>query len=301
VAAQTYPAKPIKMVVPYSAGGGVDTTARVLAKRLGETMGQPIVVENRPGGGGVIGENAVAKAAPDGYTVLLDASGIVINTALRDQPFDLQKDLTPVSLIVTAPMVLVVTPDAPYKTVAEYIRYAKGNPGKMTLASAGAGSAQHLAAELFSSMAGFDMVHIPYKGGAPAMTDVMGGQVASYFASVASAGGHIKSGKLRALAVTSDKRVATMPDIPTLAESGVAGFNVVEWNALFVPANTPDLVVKRLAAEISSALRQADVRQSLEQFGLDVVGSSPEDFAKFVRDELTKWTALVKANKIKVD
>lgn len=299
--AQSYPSKPIRMVVPYSAGGGVDTTARVLTKRLSETLGQPVIVDNRPGGGGIIGADAVAKAPPDGYTVLLDASGIVINTAARKMPFDLQKDLLPVSLVVTAPMVLVVPPDAPYKTVGEYLKYAKANPGKVTLASAGAGSAQHFAAELFSAMAGFEMLHIPYKGGAPAMTDVMGGQVGGYFANVASASSHIKAGKLRALAVTSAKRVPTLPDVPTIAESGVPGFNVLEWNALFVPAKTPDAVVNRLSSEVVSALRQPDVRESLEQLGVEVVGSSPQELARLVRDDLTKWTDLVKSNHIKLD
>ena len=175
--AQTYPVKPIRMIVPYSPGGGADTSARIVARRLGETLGQPVVVENRTGGGGAIGAEFVAKSAPDGYTLLFDASGIVINTAARKLPFDLQRELTPVSLVVTAPMVLVTPPDAPYKTVTEFVQYAKASANPVAIASSGAGSAQHFAAELLSASAGFPMLHVPYKGGAPAMTDGMGGQV----------------------------------------------------------------------------------------------------------------------------
>ena len=298
--AQTYPVKPIRMIVPYSPGGGADTSARIVARRLGETLGQPVVVENRTGGGGAIGAEFVAKSAADGYTLLFDASGIVINTAARKLPFDLQRELTPVSLVVTAPMVLVTPPDAPYKTVVEFVQYAKASANPVAIASSGAGSAQHFAAELLSATAGFPMLHVPYKGGAPAMTDVMGGQVGAYFANVASASGHIKAGKLRALGVTSAQRVATLPDVPTIAQSGVGGYNVAEWNAVFVPAKTPDAIVQRLAAEIASAVRQPDVRQSLEQLGLEPVGNTPEQFAGFVREEIAKWTVLIKTNKIEL-
>jgi tripartite-type tricarboxylate transporter receptor subunit TctC len=298
--AQTYPVKPIRMIVPYSPGGGADTSARIVARRLGETLGQPVVVENRTGGGGAIGAEFVAKSAPDGYTLLFDASGIVINTAARKLPFDLQRELTPVSLVVTAPMVLVTPPDAPYKTVTEFVQYAKASANPVAIASSGAGSAQHFAAELLSATAGFPMLHVPYKGGAPAMTDVMGGQVGAYFANVASASGHLKAGKLRALGVTSAQRVATLPDVPTIAQSGVSGYNVAEWNAVFVPSKTPDAIVQRLATEIASAVRQPDVRQSLEQLGLEPVGNTPEQFAGFVRDEIAKWTVLIKTNKIEL-
>lgn len=298
--AQTYPVKPIRMIVPYSPGGGADTSARIVARRLGETLGQPVVVENRTGGGGAIGAEFVAKSAPDGYTLLFDASGIVINTAARKLPFDLQRELTPVSLVVTAPMVLVTPPDAPYKTVTEFVQYAKASANPVAIASSGAGSAQHFAAELLSATAGFPMLHVPYKGGAPAMTDVMGGQVGAYFANVASASGHLKAGKLRALGVTSSQRVATLPEVPTIAQSGVSGYNVAEWNAVFVPSKTPDAVVQRLATEIANAVRQPDVRQSLEQLGLEPVGNTPEQFAGFVRDEIAKWTVLIKTNKIEL-
>jgi len=298
--AQTYPVKPIRMIVPYSPGGGADTSARIIAKRLSETLGQQVVVENRTGGGGSIGAEFVAKSAPDGYTMLFDASGIVINTAARKLPFDLTRDLTPVSLVVTAPMVLVAPPNAPYKTTGEFIQYAKGSANPVAIASSGAGSAQHFAAELLSANAGFPMLHVPYKGGAPAMTDVMGGQVSAYFANVASASGHIKGGKLRALGVTSAQRVATLPDVPTIAESGVAGYSVAEWNAVFVPARTPEPIVQRLATEIAAAVRQPEIRQSFEQLGLEPVGNTPEQFAGFVRDEIAKWAQLIKTNKIEL-
>ena len=298
--AQTYPVKPIRMIVPYSPGGGADTAGRIVAKRLSETLGQQVVVENRTGGGGAIGADFVAKSAPDGYTMLFDASGIVINTAARKLPFDLTRDLTPVSLVVTAPMVLVVPPNAPYRTIAEFIQQAKSSPNPVAIASSGAGSAQHFAAELFSASAGFPMLHVPYKGGAPAMTDVMGGQVGAYFAVVASASGHVKAGKLRALGVTSPQPVATLPDVPAIAQSGVPGYSVAEWNAVFVPAKTPDAIVQRHATEIASAVRQPDVRQSLEQLGLEPVGNTPEQFAGFVRDEIGKWTVLIKTNKIEL-
>ena len=297
--AQGYPAKPIRMIVPYSPGGGADTAARILAKRVSETLGQQVVVENRTGGGGAIGADFVAKAAPDGYTLLFDASGIVINTAARKLPFDLLRDLTPVSLVVTAPMVLVTPPDAPYTTVDEFIQHAKRSGNPVAIASSGAGSAQHFAAELMSASAGFPMLHVPYKGGAPAMTDVMGGQVGAYFANVASASGHLKSGKLRALGVTSSQGVPTLPDVPPIARS-VPGYSVAEWNAVFVPAKTPEPIVHRLATEIASAVRQPDVRQSLEKLGLEPVGNTPEQFATFVRDEIGKWTVLIKTNKIEL-
>jgi len=297
--AQTYPVKPVRMIVPYSPGGGADTAARIVAKRLSETLGQQVVVENRTGGGGAIGADFVAKSAPDGYTVLFDASGIVINTAARKLPFDLTRDLIPVSLVVTAPMVMVTPPDAPYKTVSEFIQQAKRSANPVAIASSGAGSAQHFAAELMSAMAGFPMLHVPYKGGAPAMTDVMGGQVGAYFANVASASGHLKSGKLRALGVTSPQRVATLPDVPPIAES-VPGYSVSEWNAVFVPAKTPEPIVQRLATEIASAVRQPDVRQSLEQLGLEPVGNTPEQFGAFVRDEIGKWAQLIKTNRIEL-
>jgi tripartite-type tricarboxylate transporter receptor subunit TctC len=299
--AQAYPSKPLRLVVPYSPGGGADNAARILAIRLSTTLGQTVVIDNRPGGSGMIGAQAVAQAEPDGYTVLYDASAFAVNPALRKMAFDPAKDLMPVSLAVTVPNIFVVPPNAPYKTVQEFVDYARKNPGKLTYASYGAGSAAHLIGELLKARAGIDLLHVPYKGGAPALTDLMGGQVDSYFANAASGMSYVKSGKLRALAVTSGKRMAAMPDVPTLAESGFKDFEVLEWNGFFVPKGTPDEVVARLAKEVQAAVKDPATRQKLEGLGLDPVGSTPQEFGKFVQAEMARWAGLVKTNRITVD
>jgi tripartite-type tricarboxylate transporter receptor subunit TctC len=287
--------------VPYSPGGGADNAARIIAARLTTTLGQTVVIDNRPGGSGMIGAQAVAQAAADGYTVLYDASAFAVNPALRKMAFDPAKDLVPVSLAVTVPNIFVVPPSAPYKTVQEFVDHARKHPGEMTYASYGAGSAAHLIGELLKNQAGIDLLHVPYKGGAPALTDLMGGQVNSYFANAASSIGYVKSGKLRALAVTSAKRMAALPDVPTLAESGFKNFEVLEWNGFFVPKGTPKEIVDRLSAEIKAATMDPSTRQKLEGLGVDPVGSTPEAFAKFVQSEMSRWAALVKSNKITVD
>jgi tripartite-type tricarboxylate transporter receptor subunit TctC len=299
--AQAYPSKPVRLVVPYSPGGGADNAARILATRLSTTLGQTVVIDNRPGGSGMIGAQAVAQAEPDGYTVLYDASAFAVNPALRKMAFDPAKDLVPVSLAVTVPNIFVVPPNAPYKTVQEFVDYARKNPGKLTYASYGAGSAAHLIGELLKARAGIDLLHVPYKGGAPALTDLMGGQVDSYFSNAASGMSYVKSGKLRALAVTSAKRMAAMPDVPTLAESGFRDFEVLEWNGFFVPRGTPNEVVARLAKEVQAAVKDPATRQKLQGLGLDPVGSTPEEFGRFVQAEMTRWAGLVKSNRITVD
>jgi tripartite-type tricarboxylate transporter receptor subunit TctC len=299
--AQSYPSKPLRLVVPYSPGGGADNAARILATRLSTTLGQTVVIDNRPGGSGMIGAQAVAQAEPDGYTVLYDASAFAVNPALRKMAFDPAKDLVPVSLAVTVPNIFVVPPNAPYGTVQEFVDYARKHPGKLTYASYGAGSAAHLIGELLKARAGIDLLHVPYKGGAPALTDLMGGQVDSYFANAASGMSYVKSGKLRALAVTSAKRMAAMPDVPTLAESGFKDFEVLEWNGFFVPKGTPNEVVTRLAKEVQAAVKDPATRQKLQGLGLDPVGSTPEEFGRFVQAEMTRWAGLVKSNRITVD
>lgn len=299
--AQAYPSKPVRLVVPYSPGGGADNAARILATRLSATLGQTVVIDNRPGGSGMIGAQAVAQAEPDGYTVLYDASAFAVNPALRKMAFDPARDLVPVSLAVTVPNIFVVPANAPYKTVQEFVDYARKNPGKLTYASYGAGSAAHLIGELLKARAGIDLLHVPYKGGAPALTDLMGGQVDSYFSNAASGMSYVKSGKLRALAVTSARRMAAMPDVPTLAESGFKDFEVLEWNGFFVPKGTPDEVVVRLAREVQAALKDPATRQKLQGLGLDPVGGTPEEFGKFVQAEMTRWAGLVKSNRITVD
>ena len=295
---QAYPSKVIRVVVPYSPGGGADNAARILAPRLSQQMGQQVIIENRAGGSGSIGANAVAQADPDGYTVLYDASSFSVNPALRKLPFDAKKDLVPVSLAVTVPNILVVPPNAPYKTVGEFIDPARKKPGVMTYASYGPGSAAHLIGELLKNQAKIDMLHVPYKGGAPALMDVMGGQVDSYFSNAASGMNYVKSGRLRALAVTSSKRMAALPDVPTLAESGFKNFEVLEWNGFFVPKGTPPDIVARLNKEVVAALKDPATRSKLQGLGLDPVGSSADEFAKFLGNEMSRWAALVKSNNI---
>lgn len=299
--AQSYPSKPIRLIVPFSAGGGADNAARVLAQYLGTTMGVTVVVDNRPGASGLIGGQAVASAEPDGYTVLYDASTYAVNPVLRKMPFDASKDLIPVSLAISVPNILVVPPKAPYNSFPEFIEYARKNAGKVTYASYGAGSAAHLIGELLKNQAKIDMLHIPYKGGAPALADVMGGQVDAYFANAASGLAYVQSGRLKALAVTSAKRMAALPNVPTIAESGFKDFDVLEWNGFFVPKGTPDAVVQRLAKEVKAAVNDPDTRARLQKLGLDPVGSTPAEFATFIQGETARWGALVKSNRISVE
>ncbi|MGV3653469.1 MAG: Bug family tripartite tricarboxylate transporter substrate binding protein [Noviherbaspirillum sp.] len=301
LAQSSYPTKTIRLVVPYSPGGGADNAARILAPQLSKQLGQQVIIENRTGASGTIGASAVAKSDPDGYTVLYDASSFSINPGLRKLPFDAKNDLVPVSLAVTVPNIMVVPPDAPFKTVGDFIDYARKNPGKLTYASYGPGSAAHLIGELLKNQAKIDLVHVPYRGGAPALVDVMGGQVASYFSNAASGMNYVKSGKLRALAVTSSKRMADLPDVPTLAESGLKDFEVLEWNGFFVPKGTPKEIVARLEKEIKAALNDPETRTKLKGLGLDPVGSSSESFTKFVNSEMARWAELIKTNKITAD
>jgi len=301
LAAAAYPERPIRMIVPYSAGGGADNTARVIAQQMSVALGQQVVIDNRPGAAGVIGEEAVAKAAPDGYTVLYDASAFAVNPSMRRLSFDPLKDFIPISLVATAANILVVPPNAPYKSVQEFLAYARAHPGKLTFASAGAGSGSHLAGELLNARAGIDLMHVPYKGGAPALTDVMGNQVSAYFGNVASTLSYASTGKLRALAVTSLKRSPGLPDTPTLAESGLPGFEVLEWNGVFVPRGTPPEVVQRLAREVQAAVAEPRVQDKLRHLGLEPVGNTPQQFGKFVQAEAARWGALVKSRNIKAE
>lgn len=301
LAAFAFPDKPIRMVVPYSAGGGADNTARVVAQKVGEILGQTVVIDNKPGAGGVIGADAVAKAPADGYTVLYDASAFAVNGALRKLPFDPSADFIPISLVATAPQILVVAINAPYKTVAEFIAAAKKTPGKLTYASAGAGTGSHLAAEMFNEQGKIELLHVPYKGGAPALTDVMGGQVASYFGNSASTLQYVTGGKLRALAVTSKTRLKALPDTPTLAESGMPNYEVLEWNGVFVPKGTPPDRVQTIANAVQKAVADPAVRAKLQQAGLDPVGNTPQAFKTFLHTESTRWQALVKARGIRVE
>ena len=299
--AQAWPAKPVKLIVPFSAGGGADNAARVIAQHLGAALGQQVLIDNRAGGTGTIGAQAVATAPADGYTVLYDASSYSINPALKKLPFDPKKDLIPVSLAVSAPYIFVVHPESPHKTFAAFIDFARKNPGKLSIASYGSGSAPHLAGEMLRNAAGIDTLHVPYKGGAPALTDVMGGQVSAYFSNAAAGLNYVKAGKLRALAVTSEKRMPALPDVPTVIESGFRDFDVLEWNGFFVPRGTPQPVIDRLATEIQASLRNPDVRKQLQQIGVDPIGSTPAEFAAYVQKQMTRWAAVVEKNKITAD
>jgi tripartite-type tricarboxylate transporter receptor subunit TctC len=299
--AQAWPAKPVRLVVSYPPGGTVDAVARIVAPKLSAKLGQPVVIDNRGGAGGAIGGDLVAKSSPDGYTVLLDASNHAQNPALRKMPFDTLRELAPVSLLVKVPNVLVVNPSAPMKNVADLIAQAKAKPGGINYASSGNGSAQHLAGELFASMAGVQMTHVAYKGGGPALTDVMSGHVPVFFASMASSLPFIQSGKLRALAVTGKAHAPALPQLPTVAQAGLPGYEVYEWNAVFVPAGTPAPVVERLSKELAATLKDPEVRGRLEALGAEVIGSSPVELDGFRRAEITKWTKLAKDNKIQMD
>jgi len=299
--AGAWPEKPVRLVVSYPPGGTVDAVARIIAPKLSAKLGQPVVIDNRGGAGGAIGGDLVAKSAPDGYTVMLDASNHAQNPALRKMPFDTLRDLAPVSLLVKVPNVLVVNPSAPMKSVADLIAQAKAKPGGINYASSGNGSAQHLAGELFASMAGVQITHVAYKGGGPALTDVMSGHVPVFFASLASSLPFIQGGKLRALAVTGKTHSPALPQLPTVAEAGLPGYEVYEWNAVFVPAGTPAPVVERLSKEFAATLRDPEVRTRLEALGAEVIGSSPAELDSFRRAEIVKWTRLAKDNKIQVD
>jgi tripartite-type tricarboxylate transporter receptor subunit TctC len=299
--AGAWPEKPVRLVVSYPPGGTVDAVARIIAPKLSAKLGQPVVIDNRGGAGGAIGGDLVAKSAPDGYTVMLDASNHAQNPALRKMPFDTLRDLAPVSLLVKVPNVLVVNPSAPMKSVADLIAQAKAKPGGINYASSGNGSAQHLAGELFASMAGVQITHVAYKGGGPALTDVMSGHVPVFFASLASSLPFIQGGKLRALAVTGKTHSPALPQLPTVAEAGLPGYEVYEWNAVFVPAGTPAPVVERLSKEFAATLKDPEVRTRLEALGAEVIGSSPAELDNFRRAEITKWTRLAKDNKIQVD
>ena len=300
--AQAYPSKPVKLIVTYPPAGGADTMARLIAAKLSESMGQPFVVENRPGASGQIGAEAVAKAAPDGYTLMLDASSYAVNPSLYPKlPYDPQKAFAPIALLAQFPNMLVVTPSFPASSVKDLVAMAKAKPGSISYASSGNGSAQHLAAELFKQQAGVDIMHVPYKGGGPAMTDVMAGQVPVFFANMASGLGHVKGGKLRALAMTGSKRSPNMPDLATMAESGVPGYEVYEWNAVFAPAGTPPAIINQLYEHIAKALALKDVRDRIDALGGEIVASDPRDTEKFLGAQMAKWARVVKQGNIKVE
>lgn len=299
--AQTYPTKPIRLIIPFPPGGPNDILGRVLAQKMSEQLGQQVIIDNRGGGGGIIGAELAAKAAPDGYTLLLGGTAsLSINPGLRKQlPYDPIKDFAAVSLVGTAPSILVTHPTVPVKTVRELIELAKAKPGKLNFASAGIGTPPHLAGELFKNMAGVDMVHVPYKGGGPALTDLLAGQVGIYFCGISSALPFVKEGKLRGIAVTSAKRTAVMPEMPTIAESGLPGYEVGNWYAIVAPAATPRAIVARLNSEIVKALAGAEVKKRFLELAADPIGSTPQELAAYNRSEIAKWAKVIKSAGIK--
>lgn len=293
--AQTYPTKTIRVVVPYAPGGATDLTARLVGQKMQEAMKQNVLVDNRPGAGGVIGADMVAKAAPDGYTVLIAVPAeIAILPHLQKMPYNVARDLAPVSLAAVTPLILVVHPSLPVKSVKELIAFAKARPGQLSYASAGTGGVQHLSGELLKITMKLDMVHVPYKGAGPVMPDLVGGHVPMFFSGMPPAMPHVRAGKLRPLAVTTTRRSPAAPEVPTMAEAGVPGFDISNWFGYFVPAGTPPDVIGKLNAEINRALRMADVREKLGNVGAEAVGTSPEELAKFVRAESEKFANLIK-------
>ena len=301
--AQAWPSKPIKWVVPFAPGGTTDILARTVGEKLALALGQPVIIENKPGAGGGVGAEFTAKSAPDGYTIMGGTiSTHAINASLyKNLPYDPVKDFVAITLIARVPNMLVVNPAVPAKDVKELIALLKANPNKYSFASSGNGTSQHLSGELFKAMSGTDMQHIPYKGSPPALQDVMGGQVTMTFDNITTAWPLAKAGKLRALAVTTAKRSSVAPEVPTLAESGLPGFEVGSWQGVFAPAGTPPEIVKRLNAEIVKALNLPDVREKLSGLGAEIVADSPEEFSALVKAEVEKWAEVVKKSGAKVD
>lgn len=298
-----YPEQPIKLVVPFTPGGATDAVARLLANRLSGKLGQAVIVENRPGASTVIGANAVAQAQPDGYTLMLDASNHAQNPALHSKmQFDTLTAFAPVSLLLRVPNVLVVTPSYQVKTVADLIRLGQPDSKEhVYFASAGPGSAQHLAGELFNLLAKTQLQHVAYKGGGPAMIDVMSGQVPVMFASMGSAWQHVKNGKLRAVAVGGSERSKAAPDLPTIAESGVPGYETYEWNAVFAPAGTPPEIVNQVSQALAKVLKDPQIAEQLAGIGAEPIGSTPADLDTFRRAEIAKWQRVVKEAYLKLD
>ncbi len=300
--AQSYPNRPIRIIVPFAAGGSTDVVFRILAPRLSEGLGQQVVVDNRPGGAATIGMDMVAKSPPDGYTLGVANLSFGANPfMLSKMPFDTEKDLAPVSLVTLVPMVLAVHPSVPARTVKELIALAKARPGSLNYGSAGNASANHLATELFKYATGTDMVHVPYKGGGPAVISIVGGETAVLFATIPSSVQHFKSGRLAGLGVSTLKRDPTLPGIPTIAEAGVPGYEVYEWQGVMVPAGTPGAVIKRLHQEIVKTLALPDVKERIAGVGAQAVGSTPEELATFIKKELATWSKVIKTAGIRID
>ena len=295
--AQQYPNRPVRVVVPFPPGGGTDVVARLVIHKLAEAMGANFLVDNRSGAGGMLGTEVVARAAPDGYTLGIVSGSHAINPSLYKKiPFDAVRDFEPVTMLVSGPGVLVVHPSLPARSVKALIQLARSRPGAIDYASAGNGTPPHLAAELFKTMARVDLVHVPYKGNGPAMTDLLSGRVSLSFPTIPSALPHVRSGRLNALAVTSARRSHAVPEIPTIAESGVPGYEASSWYGVLAPAGTPRAIIERLHKEIVGVLGEVTVREKLVARGLDPVGTAPRDFAATIQSEIAKWAKVVRAS-----
>ena len=300
--AQDYPTKPIKIIVPFAAGGPADIYARFIGARLTEALGQPVVVENRPGAGSIIGTDAVAKSAPDGYTLLLMSNTHTVNeTLIPNRPYQLMRDFVPVATINYSDLVLVVHPSTNVTTVAELIKVAKANPGKLNYASSGPGTPYHMAGELFKAMAGVDIVHVPYKGSSGARTDVLGGQVQMMFDAVPTMSEHARTGRVTALGTTGKVRSTVLPNVPTISEAGVAGYEAVIWLGLMAPKGTPAAIVNKLNAEIAKIQNRPDVRQEWAGQGAAPMVMTPEEFGRYLDEDIVKWERIVKISGAKPD
>jgi tripartite-type tricarboxylate transporter receptor subunit TctC len=301
-AAQGYPAKPVRIVVGFAAGGGADILARTIGPRLGEALGQPIVIDNRPGASGSIGVELVVKSAPDGYTLLMGFPGLATYPSLYTKlPYDPEKDLAPVSLVGTVPNLLVLHPSVPVNSVKQLIALARAKPGQLNYASPGKGTSLHLAAELFKALARIDLVHIAYKGGAPAVADLMGGHVDLMFDVLPSSMPYVKAGRLKAIGITVNQRSPLLPEVPTVAESGLPGYQAITWNGLLAPAATPKEITGKLAGAIAQVLRTQEMKERFAGIGTEPLSNTPEQFGAFLREETAKWTTVIKSAGIKLD
>jgi len=301
IAQTTYPSKPIKIIAPVQPGGGVDLVARQTGDGLSKALGQPVVVENQSGGGGVVGSQATARAVPDGYTLMVGYVGTHgTNPAVRKLPYDAIKDFTPIAMVGGTPNVLVVPPSVPANTLRDFIAYAKANPGKLSYGSSGPGTLTHLAMEQLKVTAGIDLVHVPYRGIGPAFVDILGGQTQAMFPGLAAALPHIKAGKVKALAVTGNKRHPLVPDVPTFEELGFAGFDGVQWYGIVGPANLPAPIVSRLNEEINRLLASADFRDRLSSEALEPMPMTPEQFGRYIRDDVARWSNVAKERGIQI-
>jgi tripartite-type tricarboxylate transporter receptor subunit TctC len=297
-----YPSKPIRLIVPYPPGGGTDVIARIVQNDLGKALGQTIVIENRGGAGGAVGTDAAAKAAPDGYTFLFTLSSHTINPLLYKLNYDVERDFVPVSIIVSVPQLIAAHPGAPAKSLQEFVQIAKSSPGRFSFASVGNGTPSHIAGELLKLKTGIDIVHVPYKGGGPAVTDTISGQVPFLFVTAPAAMSHVRAGKLRPLAVTTLKRSPAAPEIPTVAEAlGLPDFEVDSWYAMFAPAKTPQTIVARMHQEVARVVHLPEVKQKLLEQGGDAIGSTPEALDEVVKTELRKWRDVIQKAGIKLD